>query len=638
MGVKSTGSHPTTTKADGHLLEYLRNTFIEGGGGTNTDPLVGHSATGGVISDYTDPGPGTIYRSHVFTNSGTFSVSELGTYQSDVEVVIIGGGAGGGTDAGGGGGAGAFYPNPSVPISASPGSYTITIGAGGQGSDVTDVQGSDGSDTVAFGYTIKGGGGGGSGTSGPTLNGRDSPGAFGGSGGGGRRGNPAGSGGTYGNDGYAGAGPEGGGGGGGAGGNAPSSPSFQGGAGISNSIETGSAIIYAAGGTGGNEATPTGQNAGVPGGGGYGGSKGQPTPGRGGNGTSGLGAGGGGGGGSPAPRGGGNGGSGRVIIRYRLAESPGSAKASGGAISFYGGKTIHTFTTSGTFENTSGSPLTVDHIVIAGGGSGGGQRGGGGGAGGVRTSIPGLMPATADSQSTISPGAPNAVSVQVGGGAAAVGGPFPGGYKGITGTPSYFGTPLTAPGGGGGGGDAGNPIAPGDTGGSGGGAAGYSSATAGAASPNSDPNRFGYPGGTASFTGPRYGAGGGGGAGGQGQNGGGSDAGDGGIGIQLPPAFRNPESTLGAPGPSPGGFWFAGGGGGGIYNPGAPNKGLGGGPGGPYAGAGDGGAGGPGDEGGSAIANTGGGGGGGSNGDSPTVYYNRGGNGGSGLVLVMYDT
>ena len=28
MGVKSTGSHPTTTKADGHLLEYFRQTLV----------------------------------------------------------------------------------------------------------------------------------------------------------------------------------------------------------------------------------------------------------------------------------------------------------------------------------------------------------------------------------------------------------------------------------------------------------------------------------------------------------------------------------------------------------------------------------------------------------------------------------
>ena len=74
MGARSTGSHPTTTKADGHLLEYFRQTFGAGGGGTNAPPGVaslGLTATGGIISDYTTA-PGDVYRAHVFTTSGTF--------------------------------------------------------------------------------------------------------------------------------------------------------------------------------------------------------------------------------------------------------------------------------------------------------------------------------------------------------------------------------------------------------------------------------------------------------------------------------------------------------------------------------------------------------------------------------------
>ena len=69
-----------------------------------------------------------------------------------------------------------------------------------------------------------------------------------------------------------------------------------------------------------------------------------------------------------------------------------AAKATGGAISYYGGKTIHTFTGSGTFTNTTGSPLSVEYFAIAGGGAGGNNSpggtitGGGGGAGGVVTS------------------------------------------------------------------------------------------------------------------------------------------------------------------------------------------------------------------------------------------------------------
>ena len=74
----------------------------------------GLTATGGVISDYTDSG--TVYRAHVFTTAGTFTVSDLGNISSNVEYIIVGGGGGGGggdgppgNDAeGGGGGAGAL--------------------------------------------------------------------------------------------------------------------------------------------------------------------------------------------------------------------------------------------------------------------------------------------------------------------------------------------------------------------------------------------------------------------------------------------------------------------------------------------------------------------------------------------------
>ena len=43
--------------------------------------------------------------------------------------------------------------------------------------------------------------------------------------------------------------------------------------------------------------------------------------------------------------------------------------------------------------------------------------------------------------------------------------------------------------------------------------------------------------------------------------------GGGGVGLQAPTTFRNPDSTTGTPGPNPGGFYFAGGGAGGLYEP-----------------------------------------------------------------------
>jgi len=96
----------------------------------------------------------------------------------------------------------------------------------------------------------------------------------------------------------------------------------------------------------------------------------------------------------------------------------------------------------------------------------------------------------------------------------------------------------------------------------------------------------------------------------------------GGLGTQLPATFRNPTSSVGAPGPS-GTYWVAGGGAGG----GDASGGSGGGPGGPYAGAGPGGSGAP--DGTTALQNTGSGGGGGGNGS-------KGSNGGSGIVIIAY--
>ena len=99
MGVRSTGSHPTTTKADGHLLEYFRQTFGAGGGGTNAPTTYdGHTATGGSINEYTDGG--TIYKSHVFVGSGTFEITELGEDAEIDYLVVAGGGAGGPMHAG----------------------------------------------------------------------------------------------------------------------------------------------------------------------------------------------------------------------------------------------------------------------------------------------------------------------------------------------------------------------------------------------------------------------------------------------------------------------------------------------------------------------------------------------------------
>ena len=64
--------------------------------------------------------------------------------------------------------------------------------------------------------------------------------------------------------------------------------------------------------------------------------------------------------------------------------------ATGGTITTNGKFKVHTFTSSGTFQITSGAGK-VASLVIAGGGGGGGVGGGGGGAGGLIYTTPGAV-------------------------------------------------------------------------------------------------------------------------------------------------------------------------------------------------------------------------------------------------------
>ena len=76
----------------------------------------------------------------------------------------------------------------------------------------------------------------------------------------------------------------------------------------------------------------------------------------------------------PGPHGniGYGGGSGIVVIRYQISTlDTNTAKASGGSISFYNNKTIHTFTSSGTFTTPGSFSESVEYLVIGGGGAGG---------------------------------------------------------------------------------------------------------------------------------------------------------------------------------------------------------------------------------------------------------------------------
>lgn len=248
-----------------------------------------------------------------------------------VEILIVGGGGAGSVRDGGAGGAGGVISS-SVSISAQ--SYPIIVGAGGVGvTSIPPVAGEDGQPSSAFGLVAIGGGGGGQ----AGQQGRS--GGSGGGNGGGTSGLASGGLGTAGqgfNGGRALVGPYTGAGGGGAGG--PGSNvtvdevGSNGGPGIQSSI-SGTAQFYAGGG-GGSGITTNGIGGSGVGGNGSGGiaTSGAPNTGS--------------GGGSSRNTGGtsGSGGSGVVIIRYY-----GPQKAAGGTITFAGGYTIHTFTTSGIF-------------------------------------------------------------------------------------------------------------------------------------------------------------------------------------------------------------------------------------------------------------------------------------------------
>ena len=117
MGARSSQSRgPGLNKTDGHLLEYFRQNFGAGGGGTQfvPPPPQGIQATGGIINDYSVGSD--LYRAHIFTSSGAFNVTGLFSNDPDlpdtVDYLVVGGGGGGGyaqqgDGGGGGGGAGA---------------------------------------------------------------------------------------------------------------------------------------------------------------------------------------------------------------------------------------------------------------------------------------------------------------------------------------------------------------------------------------------------------------------------------------------------------------------------------------------------------------------------------------------------
>ena len=591
----------------------------------------GMEATGGLINDFESGG--ITYRSHTFTSSGTFSVNSIGDYPAEVDYLVVAGGGGGGSSGGGGwggggGGAGGLRtsdPSAPAPLRATAftvatgggdgaGNYTVTIGAGGFGGRPAPTAGDNiydggvssngtnsyfGPPSQPDGILSTGGGGGGRGHYPgliPDMNGQP-----GGSGGGGGQTIGGSTSGGTGNtpptsppQGFPGSpGPTG------------SSPYFRGGGGGAGGAGTagvrgpkltltitGSSVDYGWGGELANvpdySRGPDGRVSSGDGG---------PT-------------------GVGGAAGGGHGGSGVVVIKYRISSNQrGTAKATGGNISYVNSKIVHQFTSSGTFTITDSSLTSVDYLVVAGGGGGGSNAAGGGGAGGFRTgtSFP------------VNP-SPGSYSITVGSGGGGNRIYSPGRLtvaRGSNGSNSVFST-ITSAGGGGGGsrnhsGGTDPSYSPGNPGGSGGGASADapSSAYGNGNDPPVTPSQGNRGGGG---SGAHHGGGGG----GAGENGKDSPQGEGNRtgGNGLASSLSGVSVT------------YAGGGGsGGAYGSPAP---LGG------SGGGGNGAGNPGGYrggdslGGYGDANTGGGGGGASNGSSSPPGVSEGGNGGSGIVIISY--
>ena len=700
IGKSSETANNTADGTGGGVLDAFIHDYFNRSGNVPSSPGIdpsGMSASGGVVNDYTVSS--TVYRAHIFTGSGTFVVNSLATgdFPNNVEYLVVGGGGGGGGSAqSGGGGAGGFrtnltgHPQKAADYAVSVGTYTVTVGAGGRGSTESypHKQATSGGNSefyptpASYPSTARvrsDGGGGGKGYGASPNDGTpggSGGGAFNESGGSPTAGasitdpnhpQPQGNVGGISPEYVA---PYAGGGGGGAGrAGAPDSPSTPlgrstGGYGLQCLIAGPPTVPQPVGAPGpGSGAAATGYFAGGGAGGywpgnppgnhtaGYGGGGAVAFPGPSHGGAGALTSGGGGSGasgtGPETPRkSGGNGGSGVVVVRYVIGTLK-TAKATGGNISFYGGKTIHTFLGSGTFATTSDwDNPAIEYVIVGGGGGGGGNNlpgasGGGGGAGGYLTG-------------SVTLGThPNSTTITIAGGG--LGGQAidqnPGKPVALS-TPGGDTTAAFPPGSkvaGGGGRGGGGPSHPGgsvvyytaERGASGGGGNGY---TNGNANVGADGNYYppasplhpapapgqGNDGGSSPGGSPYSGAVGGG-SGAVGESNSAPVGGHGGKGTQLPTTFRDPNSGVGYPGPGSTKYWVAGGGGGGRSPSGA--GGVGGAwdgsallPGGPHAGASPGASATP------ATTNSGSGGGGGG---SPERV---GSNGGSGIVLIAYPT
>ncbi len=344
-----------------------------------TTPLTSPVATGGNITNSAG------YRIHTFYSNGTLTISQ----STNVEVLVVGGGGGGGFDMGGGGGAGGVIANNSFAVT--PGSYAITVGAGGKGAPAAGTLGqpaghqytipaTNGGNSVFSTLTAVGGGFGGSSVQTYT------PGWAGGTGGSGGgasgynstagAGSGAGTAGQGNRGGNAGGNYYSGGGGGAGAAGADGTAQANGGVGVSNSI-LGTAYFWGGGGGGAAYSLATGGNGGN--GGGGGGAVGVTT------GGSGLNNGCGGGGGAPNSQtnthganagantgggggagshyngynSGGGGGSGIVVVRYLEGTGTGTWSSSNTSVA-----TVNA--TTGVVTGVGAGTTTISYAAVNG--------------------------------------------------------------------------------------------------------------------------------------------------------------------------------------------------------------------------------------------------------------------------------
>jgi hypothetical protein len=333
------------------------------------------------------------------------------------------------------------------------------------------------------------------------------------------------------------------------------------------------------------------------------------------------------------------------VHNFKLRDTIGLTATGGNLVQDIGGFRIHRFTSTGAQNLVINGTGTLEYMVVAGGGGGGTDMGGGGGAGGY---LAGTQAITTAGTYTVTVGAGGRGARGIYGATNATLDYVNGENSSIVG-PGGSGVSITAIGGGKGGSNHrwdNLPTVPALTGGSGGGMAGNTNASG--AGRIAGTAGQGFAGGVSAgtgYSGSQWYSGGGGGAGGQGLDGNlnGNTRPSGGPGVS--------NSILGTS------YFWAGGGGGGIWSgtdQGVGRAGVGGqGGGGGGAGGVEHGAGGTGGlnngapgtgpngqsgannnaNGGSAGANTGGGGGGNSHNTTNDI---RAGSGGSGIVVVRY--